>query len=140
MQEYLEFINRHPILVGLFVALLVAVMTYELRRAKGGANKASLTQATQLMNQDNTVVVDVRPKADFKQGHLLGAKNIPVADLKDNLQVISKDKSVPVLVYCQMGMTSQTAGKQLMDAGFTDVYSLAGGVSAWQAENMPLEK
>lgn len=140
MQEIIDFINRHPILIGLFVALLVAVVTYELRRAKGGAKKMSLTQATQLMNQDKTVVVDVRAKADFKQGHLLGAKNIPMADLKDNLQVISKDKSIPVLVYCQMGVTSLTASKQLMDAGFTDVYSLAGGVNAWQAENMPLEK
>lgn len=140
MQEIIDFINRHPILIGLFVALLVAVVTYELRRAKGGAKKMSLMQATQLMNQDKTVVVDVRAKADFKQGHLLGAKNIPVADLKDNLQVISKDKSVPVLIYCQMGMTSHTAGKQLLDAGFTEVYSLAGGVNAWQAENMPLER
>lgn len=140
MQDYIAFINAHPILVGLFVALLVAIITYEMRRAKGGAKKASLTQATQLMNQDATVVVDVRAKADYKQGHLLGAKNIPLSDLKDNLQVISKDKAVPVLVYCQMGMTSQTAAKQLMDAGFTDVYSLAGGVNAWQAENMPLEK
>lgn len=140
MQDYIAFINAHPILVGLFVALLVAIITYEVRRAKGGAKKASLTQATQLMNQDATVVVDVRAKADYKQGHLLGAKNIPLSDLKDNLQVISKDKAVPVLVYCQMGMTSQTAAKQLMDAGFTDVYSLAGGVNAWQAENMPLEK
>lgn len=140
MQEYIDFINQHPVLAGLFVALLVAVVTYELRHVKGGAKKASLTQATQLMNQDNTVVVDVRAKADFKQGHLLGAKNIPVADLKDNMKVISKDKSVPVLVYCQMGLTSATAGKQLMAAGFTNVHSLAGGVNAWQAENMPLER
>lgn len=139
MQDYLDFFNKHPILVGLFVALLVAILVYELRRAKGGARKASLVQAIQLMNQDKCVVVDVRPKADFKQGHLLGAKNVPVADLKDQLQVISKDKSVPVLVYCQMGLTSMAAAKQLMDAGFTDVYSLAGGVNAWQAENMPLE-
>ncbi len=75
--------------------------------------------------QPKGVLVDVRPSADHAAGSLMGAKNIPLAQLRQRMSELDKDK--PVTVHCLLGQTSYLAARILMQSGFDNVWNLAGG-------------
>jgi rhodanese-related sulfurtransferase len=102
--------------------------------------KVSLLQATQLINQGKTIVLDVRDPAQFAAGHLRDAKNIPLKELPNRMSELDKFKSKNVIVTCQSGMQSAKATTQLKKAGFNEVVSLNGGLTAWQAQGLPIAK
>ena len=102
--------------------------------------RATPLQVTQMINRGKTTVVDVRSAEEFAAGHLRDAKNIPLADLSGRIGELDKAKSRTVVVVCQSGARSDKAARQLSAAGFTDVYSLEGGLAAWQAANLPVTK
>ena len=102
--------------------------------------KVSLLQATQLINQGKTVIVDVREQADYAAGHLRDARNIPLKELPKRTGELEKFKSRPVIVVCQSGVTSAKAVSQLKSAGFAEAVGLNGGIAAWQAQGLPLAK
>lgn len=140
MQEYIDFVARHPVLFALFGAILALIIIGEIRRKAKGAKPLTPMLATQLINQENCTVVDVRPSAEYKQGHIIGAQNISMTEVAEKADRISKDNNAPLLVYCKNGTQAPTAANQLKQAGYTHVYVLAGGIMSWEAESMPLEK
>jgi rhodanese-related sulfurtransferase len=103
-------------------------------------DKVSSLQATQLINQGKTVIVDVRDPAEFAGGHLRDAKNIPLKELPKRLSELEKFKAKTVLTVCQAGTQSPKAASTLKKAGFNEVVSLNGGVAGWQAQGLPLAK
>lgn len=103
-------------------------------------SKVSLLQATQMINQGKTVVLDVREPNEFAAGHLRDAKNIPLKELPKRLGELEKAKTKSVIVVCQNGVRSPKAVSQLSRAGFGSVFSLNGGFAAWQAQGMPVVK
>lgn len=140
MQDYIEFINLHPIKSALFVALLVAVITFELRRSKKGAQSVGSARAVQIINEDGTIVIDIRSAADFKQGHIVGAKNLSVPDIPNQAEKLCKNKDAAILICCKSGMQSGAAANQFKLLGYTNIYTLSGGIQAWQSEHLPLER
>ena len=85
---------------------------------------------TQQMLQNGRfgLVVDLRDRDEFLQGHLRGAINIPVNQILDRIGEIKKYQMANVLLYCEHGMKSISAGKVLILNGFTRVYSLDKGI------------
>jgi rhodanese-related sulfurtransferase len=106
---------------------------------RGGA-RLSILQATQLVNQNKGVFVDVRSAADYAAGHIRDARNIPLPELKARSSELDKFKSKTVIVVCSSGSQSAKAVSQLKSAGFGEVYSLDGGLAAWQAQGLPTAK
>lgn len=102
--------------------------------------KVSILQATQLINQGKSVILDVRDPAAFAAGHLRDAKNIPLNELPNRLGELDKFKSKAVIAVCQTGVQSAKAAAQLKKAGFNEAFSLNGGVAAWQAQGLPIAK
>lgn len=102
--------------------------------------KVSVLQATQLINQGKSVILDVRDPAAFAAGHLRDAKNIPLNELPNRLGELDKFKSKAVIAVCQTGVQSAKAAAQLKKAGFNEAFSLNGGVAAWQAQGLPIAK
>ncbi|NNJ98431.1 MAG: rhodanese-like domain-containing protein [Gammaproteobacteria bacterium] len=92
------------------------------------------------MNNDDAVVLDVREAADFNNGHIKSAKNIPLTALKSQLDSMADDKNKPILAYCRSGNVSGKACRILKSSGFSNVHNLAGGVLNWQEANLPLTK
>jgi rhodanese-related sulfurtransferase len=135
-----EFILNNIWLVAMFVASGAVLIWPELSRLMGGTNEVGTLDATRLMNQATTLVLDVRDDAEFAAGHLPRARNIPLADLQNRMGEIGKFKEKAVLVTCQTGMRSGRAMKLLKAAGFTTVYGLKGGLAAWQQASLPVEK
>lgn len=105
-----------------------------------GGSRLSLLQATQMLNQGKSVVLDVRSPEDFAAGHIRDARHIPLKDLKSRISELDKFKSKSVIVVCSSGNQSARAAGQLKSAGFGEVYSLEGGLAAWRAQGLPTAK
>lgn len=85
-----------------------------------------------LAEKPGAQLIDVRTPEEFAEGHLPGAKLIPVQVIQGRLSEIDPGK--PVLLYCRSGNRSGTALSLLKGAGYKDVEHLAGGIKAWKAE------
>lgn len=69
-------------------------------------------------------IVDVREEAEFARGHIKGALNIPLSQLRDRMDEIPKDQ--PVYLHCRSSQRSYNAVRALQDRGYTDVYNIQG--------------
>jgi rhodanese-related sulfurtransferase len=136
-----EFISNNIMLVGLFVASGVMLAWPELSRLMGvGGAPIGTLEATRLMNQGTTLVLDVREQKDFAAGHVPKARHIPVRELSKRIEEISKFKAKPVIVTDTNGTRAGAACRFLKRAGFDNVYQLKGGLNAWQQASLPVEK
>ena len=137
MQQLIEFTMNHWVLVLSFV-LVAALLIYNLLQG----NKGSLdpSGATDLINHQDAVVVDVRPAADYQKGHIINAVNIPSNGFANQINSLNKYKDRPIIVSCRSGSQSQAACQQLRKAGFEKVFNLRGGVLAWQNASLPLTR
>ncbi len=77
-------------------------------------------------------LIDVREDNEFRQGRIVGAKNISVGQIGQKLDQIAKDK--PVFVYCRSGMRSKQAAKILSRNGYSQIFNLNGGIMAWSGQ------
>jgi len=127
----------------LFVIAIVSgigIVWPTIAKMMSGIPQIGVTEAVTLINRREPLVLDVRSQAEFNNGHIGGARLIPVGELKSRLADLEKFKDKPVLVHCATGNRSQGAAKMLKDAGFKEVFNLQGGLGAWQQAGMPVEK
>jgi rhodanese-related sulfurtransferase len=96
--------------------------------------------ATQLINRQNAVILDLREDKDFDGGHLPNAVHIPLSQLGSRGDELSKFTSRPLIAYCERGNRSRSAGSALSKLGFAEVYTLRGGVRAWVEAGLPIAK
>ena len=141
MDQMVEFVTNHYMLAGLFVALLVTLVYTSVASQLSSLKELSTHEATLLMNKENAYVLDIRPVAEFKKGHILGSKQIK-AELvtKGDFTPLEKSKDKPIIVVCAMGMSSKRTASQMLKAGFEHVVILKGGINAWQGANLPISK
>lgn len=92
--------------------------------------------ATRVAEAD--VVLDVRTPAEFAAGHLSDAVNIDVESGDFAQRIAELDKEATYAVYCRSGSRSGVAVDAMVEAGFTDVQHLAGGIVAWQGAGQPV--
>ncbi|UYG07804.1 rhodanese-like domain-containing protein [Halomonas sp. M4R1S46] len=138
IDQLFEFVQNHPLLVGAFLLVLVAWILYEVRNST--ASGVSASEATQLVNREDAVVLDIRESGDFKAGHIAGARNIPQSRLDERMSELDKFKSKPIIVVCKHGQSSGAALAKLTKAGFERVFKLRGGMTQWQADSLPVVK
>ena len=81
----------------------------------------------------DTVLLDVRTPAEFAEGHLPGAVNIDVESPDFAQQISGLDQSKAYAVYCRSANRSKVAMTAMQQAGFTQLYDLAGGINAWKS-------
>jgi len=79
--------------------------------------------------QDELEIVDVRQPAEYQRGHISGAKLMPLSTLADNIDRL--DTSKTIVTYCQRGARSNSAAALLKRKGFKDIFSMNGGIEAW---------
>ncbi len=123
--------------LGVVLALLVAG---PLRQQLAGIRNLNPAEAIQLMNREDGVVVDVCEPKEFAAGHIVHAINIPLSQLGARARELEKYRERPVILSCRSGNRSLKAALLLHKQGFAKVYSLAGGIAAWQRDNLPVEK
>lgn len=104
------------------------------------AGALSASGAVQLINREKAVVVDVSETDEFAAGHVGGAKNLPFAQLEEKLAATVKNKTVPLILVCATGARSNRAVAVAKKLGYEQAQALGGGLKAWKAANLPLEK
>ncbi len=137
MSQLLEFLVNHWMLflaLGVISGLLVHNVLH------GNKGSVDALGAIELINRDGALVVDVRPTADFAQGHIINALNIPMNGFKNQIGTLQKYKDHTLVVSCRSGSQSTQACSHLRKEGFQKVFSLRGGILAWQAANLPLTR
>ena len=138
MPQLLEFVQHHVYLFAAFGALLLLFIANEIHGTVSGGKRLGPLDAVRLINDRDALVVDLRPAADFKKGHLLNALNLPVAKLEERATELGKDKSKPVLLYCALGGVAGEAAAKLRKLGYSEVYPLRGGINNWLGSNLPV--
>ena len=137
MEQFFSFLGDHPILVGTF--LLILFLFFRNERTRAGATVGT-QELVRLVNKENAVVLDVRERNEFMEGHIVDSLNIPYASLESRLDEISQHKETPIVIACKMGQHSGAAGTLLQKNGFTNVTRLTGGYAEWRAQNLPVVK
>lgn len=140
MSQLVEFVGNHPFQVLLFLAVLFLFLNALYKEKSQAFQNVNVDQLTRLVNQQNAQLIDVRPKEAFAQGHIVNAINMPLSDFTDGKAKIDKLKKKPVIVYCQIGKSSQAACQHLTQAGVDNVFNLKGGINSWISDKLPLSK
>lgn len=85
-----------------------------------------------LENGQHPVLLDVREREEYREGHLEGALALPRGFMEMRVEEAVPDKETPVVAYCAGGVRSLIAARTLKEMGYTDVSSMAGGYTAWK--------
>ena len=126
-------------MVVLFTTALTACAAGQnlagLERADSGniaqtvtVHEISIDTAYQLY-QDKVAFLDVRTPAEWNAAHVPGSTLLPLEDLEERAGELPRD--LELVVYCRSGNRSAEAARILLEAGFSDVYSMDGGLSDW---------
>jgi rhodanese-related sulfurtransferase len=97
--------------------------------------EVTVSDASQ-MRSKGAFILDVREQSEWNQFHIPGATLIPLGDLPNRLSDVPKDRDI--VVVCRTGNRSATGRDILLKAGYPKVTSMAGGVSLWQTQGLPI--
>jgi rhodanese-related sulfurtransferase len=135
-----QFVQTNVWLILIAVVSGGMLLWPTVRRMAGGGHEVGTLEATQLINRRDALVLDVREPGEYAQGHVPGAKHVPLAQLATRLKELEKFKERPVVVTCASGTRSGTAISVLRKGGFNEAVNLKGGIAAWEQASLPLEK
>jgi rhodanese-related sulfurtransferase len=118
--------------------LLAFLSRMQLGTVHPGSFNGSPTLDAELLAQEmrsgrKLVIVDVRNKDEFCEGHIAGARWIPIHQLVARASEITTDRSAPVVCVSRSGRRAEIAAAALRLAGFPEVATLAGGMHRWTA-------
>ena len=130
-----QFLGEQWILVAALATTLGMLILHETRKA-GPA--LSISEAVQLVNNDEGVFLDIRDAGDYARGHITDALHIPAATLAKRAGELEKFREKPVVVVCKMGQSAGPATKTLRAQGFSRAQKLSGGMMEWDAQKLPI--
>ena len=139
MDRVLDFASHHPWLATATAVLVALVAIYEMRMRSESLRSVSPQELIRLMNQ-GALVLDLRPSEQYQAGHLNGARQMSSEQILSASDTLKKHKEKTVVVYDDSGTLGAAAVRQLGAQGFTRVFALRGGLSAWRANNLPLSR
>ena len=131
-------IDNWPLIAVAVVSGLMLI--WPLFAGGRGGNRVSTLEATQLINQKDAVIVDIRDQAEFARGHIAGARSLPAKVLDERRAEVDKLKGAPVIVACDSGQRAGPAADRLRALGLTEVHVLSGGLNAWRDAGLPVSK
>jgi rhodanese-related sulfurtransferase len=134
-----DFVRNNLLLIAIALVSGGMLLWPYVRRTTGGP-WVSPPEATHLINREDALVLDVREPAEYAAGHVLGAKNLPLARLAADTSELAKRKDKPLIVYCDGSERSGKAAALLRRQGFARVANLSGGLGGWQQAGLPVEK
>ncbi|SES83196.1 Rhodanese-related sulfurtransferase [Oceanobacillus limi] len=116
----------------LVIALVILIAISVFRFFRQRMYLKTLTEEQFREGYRKAQLIDVREPQEFERGHILGARNIPVTQLRQRLIELRKDK--PIYLYCQGGSRSARAAQLLHKKGYEDISQLKGGFKKWSGK------
>lgn len=83
-------------------------------------------------------LLDVREPSEYAEGHIQGSKLVPLSQLSQKLKSLPTDQ--PIVAICRSGNRSSAAAGMLIQAGFSNVINMRGGMMAWMRSNLPIKR
>ena len=118
------------IILLVLTVLLIGYSVYKFIKQKRILN--TLTEEEFRQGYRKAQLIDVREPKEFENGHILGARNIPITQINQRLIELRKDQ--PVYLYCQSGARSTRAALLLHKKGYRDLNHLQGGFKKWSGK------
>ncbi len=140
MNEYLTFVVNHWELWLAFTVILGTLIGLEIRIAMSGIPRLSPQQATDKINREHAVIIDLRDSAAFEKGHITDAINIPFEKAKQNITSLGKYKSNPLILIGQNAQQSVIIANLLRKNQFDNPCILKDGMAAWHNASLPVIK
>jgi rhodanese-related sulfurtransferase len=134
----LDFVLQNWYLFAAAIASGTLLLMPTLSQA-GGGGRITAAEAVHLINREKGVLIDVSEPGEFAAAHAVGAKNAPLATLETSRE-LPKNKALPLVVVCPTGSRAPRAVLVLKKLGYENARVLAGGLAAWRAANLPIEK
>lgn len=136
----MSFVQTNWMLIAVFVLSGAMLVWPYVQRGFGTVKDVSSAEATQLLNRQDAVLLDVREPKEFEGGRLPHAIHIPLSQLAGRTSELAKLVSRPIVAYCENGRRGPSAASTLAKAGFKEIYNLQGGIAAWKKDGLPVEK
>ncbi|UGB37787.1 rhodanese-like domain-containing protein [Frateuria soli] len=134
------FVGNHLALSALFVIILLALVAMEFGRLLRKYKELTPGGLTLLINRESPLLIDLSARADFEKMHVPGARHVLPSQFDPEHKDLAKARDLPVVVMDKDGRGADKAAQRLVKAGFSRVYTLGGGVLAWQQAQLPLAK
>jgi ubiquinone/menaquinone biosynthesis C-methylase UbiE/rhodanese-related sulfurtransferase len=107
--------------------------------ARRSIRELSPYEVKRKLRGEQVTFLDVRDP-DAREARIKGAVNIPRGELEQRVGEVVKDPRALILTYCDQGSHGALAARQLQDLGYENVWNLYGGMTAWLAGGMPVER
>lgn len=117
-----------------------AMLVWPIVRGSAMGGGVGAAAAVQLINRERAVVVDVCEPDEYAQGHVAGARSVPLGQLETRLPEVVKNKALPVILVCATGARAGRATAIAKKLGYDKAQALSGGLRAWKDANLPVEK
>lgn len=139
-EQIQQFAANHTLMVVAWIALFIAVVFNLYKGATSKIKVVTNAEATQLINKQDGIIIDVRSDDEFKAGHIIDSHHLLPSEIKGNkLNTIEKYKARPIIVADNNGLTAQSLANTLAKQGF-NAHALKEGIAGWRAANLPLVK
>lgn len=91
------------------------------------------------MPKTNAIILDARETAEYNVSHIKNAKHVGYNHFNiESLTETISEKTKTIVIYCAVGIRSETIGEQLKKEGYTNVYNLFGGIFEWKNNDLPV--
>lgn len=108
--------------------------------AAPGVRVVDVEAASALLAEGDRIVIDVRTPAEYDEARLAGARLIDIASPTFAEEIAALDRELSYVIYCRTANRSASARQLMTELGFTDVADIGGGIVAWSAAGLPVER
>ena len=108
-------------------------------QALSAVKEISILNVEDHLEKNTALVIDVREDHEWEKGHLPGAQHLGRGILERDIAALINDKSASIVLYCGGGYRSALSAHSLQLMGYSNIYSMRGGVRAWREANLPWE-
>ena len=93
-----------------------------------------------MKREQKPLVLDVRSRGEYAQGHIAGAVNVPISEVTGRMNELMAYRDQEIIIYCRSGNRASSVEAYLLRAGFTRLLHLSGDMISWVRNNRPLEQ
>ncbi len=136
----MEFFIENIVLFILAIGSAVFLVWPRISKHLNAVSEVGPLEIVQIINKGKVFILDIRPENEFREGHLLGSKNIPDKGFEDRISEIEKFRGKNVIIVATSNGRAFRILMYLRKKGFENMTVLSGGITAWQQANLPLEK
>ncbi len=119
----MEFIEKHKFLIAIIILIILVIFVAGQNKTPSIINATDSESVSEIVEDDEVVIIDVREEAEYNEGHIPHARNIPYTQIKNK---VDYDLNTKIAVYCQTGARSHLAAVQLNQMGYKYVYDMGG--------------